>query len=884
MKPADSDNDGIPDRIEKILKTDPSNPDSDLDGQSDYYELVIEPKLEAQKKPKGTSYNYLEGIAYAGDAIQTTVSFVQETASKSKTIDWDEITKSPMDSDGDGIHNAIDPTHGAQYEGMQDQDGDQIPDVYETYGYSWDYSKNAPAPWGFRFLSSTSIELKTPDEPDYSVRYFKTNLHNAFSDWDAYDDYHEASLNNIEATVLPPTNHPGVASIPNFNVVIDSATVTVTADQIMFPSHSVLKGYKNKQYFVRVEDNPVAKFVINLGAQEASKAAKAYSEGIINVDSKTIGSVTAKGIDLAIGPQYKEVADYETVVDVTDWLNASVDSAHKNNAATINLKWRLVNNGNDAAYDVQPTFNVMLGSNVINTYTPDTKIASVGPHATSAPFFTSDINVSFEQLKAYMTGSLVNTSINQVSANVMTRHKIDESPSKEDWSYFTDNMRTNSATVTVDTGDGKLGTFKMLAVHPLGPSITLRDALIWAIARYDDKGKNTSTAVGEYFGNSSSSIPDFNDWTFYFTGGVDPLDPTTSKDIAPDLDNILDTVILPGSTVYAKAPNAESPVISWARMSPIYNTAAEAAEITNMHQKKIDALIHDYYGVKEVWFGPTPDATDDQKTEMTDDDGDGIYSLILPQEYEPTRQETIFASREQLLTSNPTGEPVVTTATVSYTAPVGRVYSSIKAGLTLPKKGEDYGDIAFFDLGNNKNYNKRGKLSALDAMNFAFGNNSDISIDLNFIGVNEARYENYTNPLKYPALAWYLTSSRAPNSNISFWPADSISYEKLSYADISTASASQLSTSKSASKDKSKLQFSYTQKKYVNGSSFSFMTNSGQWVKFNVGYPYDLHSYKWSKFDHSETWGINEVVFYDYYWRYHPRSVMINYTIYDKQP
>lgn len=900
LKVTHSDQDGIPDHIEKRLKTNPKKFDSDLDGQSDFYELVIEPSLDARKKSNNTSVNFIENVALAEEntgnkssrniSDTTTTAYIQDIIAQSnKKTDWDKIINNPPDSDGDGTHNALDPSAGKEYEGLQDQDGDKIPDVYETYGFSWNHSTNQPVPWGFSFVSnaSDSISLTPPDKLDYSIRYFKTNLHNAFSDWDAYDDYREASLNNIEATVLPPTNHPNVASIPNFNIVIDSATVTITADQIIFPSHSVLKGFKKKESFVHVEDNPFAKFFINLGAKSVSKTAKAYSEGIIDVDSKTIGSIIAEGIDLAIGPQYKKVADYETVVDVTDWLNASVDSAHRNNAASINLKWHLVNNGNDTAYDVQPTFNIMLGDNIINTYTLNTKIVSIGPHANSSTFFTSDINLSFDQLKAYMTGSLINTTINQISANVMTRHKIDEAPSKEDWSYFTNNMRTNSATITVDLGNGKLGTFKMLSIHPLGPSITLRDTLVWTIARYNDEGKNVATAVSEYFGNSSSNIPNFNDWTFYFSGGVDPNDPSTPKGITPNLDNILDTIILPGSTIYAKAPTAETPVVSWAKMSPVYDTAAEAPEITNMHQKKIDALVHDYFGVKTVSFGATPDAT--QRTVMTDAEGDGIYSLILPQDYAPTNKETIFVSRNQLLTSNPAGKEVITTAAISYTAPTGNVYSKYVDTLTLPKSGKDYGDVAFFDLENNKSYRKRGKFSASDAIDFAFGNKSDVSIDMNFYSVNKDSPNNddYIEPDKYPVLGWYLSSSQTSKSNVCLWPDSKISYKKLSYTDISTtATTTKIDTDNSASKDKSKLQLSYTQKKNLS-STFSFMTNGGQWVKLQIITPYNLHSYKWRKWVRrvplpGDPDGWED--FYDYYWRYQPKSVTINYTIYDKQP
>lgn len=889
MAEVHSDYDGIPDHIEKRLNLDHTSFDSDLDGQSDYYELVIEPQLnktESSSSPTdGRPRSMFVGTAYAQDSgvtTRTTPVSVQSLLDNKAGVDWSEIVKNPPDSDGDGKNDALDPLNGAEYEGNQDQDLDRIPDVYEAYGYSWDYTKNVPVPWGFRFTSDTSIALVAPDELDYSIRYFKTNIHNAFSDWDAYDDYRESSLDNMEATVLPPTNHPGVASLPNFNIVVDSVTLTITANQITFPAHSVLRGYKQKTILTHVEDKPVAKYLINLGAGSISKSAKAYSEGLINVDSKTVGSVIAEGIDLAIGPTYKTVADYEEVVDVTDWLNATVDSAHKGNAAAATVKWRLLNNGNDAAYDIKPTFNVMLGSDLIHTYTSQ-EIASIRPRSSSNQFVTTDINLSFDQLKAYMTGSPLNTRVNQVSADVMTRHKIDESPSKEDWDYFVDNMRANCATVTVDLGDGKVGTFKTLAVHPLGPAITLRDTLTWAIGRYDDNGKNTSTAVRDYFGNASSDVPDFNDWVFYFSGGVDPNNPDTAKDITPDADNILDTVILPSSTIYAKAPSAESPVISWAKMSPVYNAASEACELTNMHEKRVDALVHDYFGVRKVSFEATPGAI---PQEMTDEEGDGIYSLVLPRGYEPTYQETILALREQLLTSDPEGKSVVSTATVGYTAPVGKVYSGVKNTLTVPKSNSDYGDLAFFDLEGEKHSHKRGKLSDSAAIDQAVATASDISIDMNFYRVNEdsTRYNDYTAPHEYPVIGWYLASGQAPNANISFWPDDSISYAKLSFSQVSTSTGTRkLSPSKSSSKGM--VRYGYTQGKYPNGT-FSFRTSGGRWVKLQIEHPYDLQSHKWRVWQRAlpDPTGSSPTDVYNYYWRYQPKSVTINYTIYDKQP
>lgn len=95
MQIVHSDGDGIPDHLEKQLGTDPEHFDTDRDGLSDFYELVVAPQRagvsgQVMRPPAGG------GVAYAAEDTATAAW---------KTID----VSRPYDSNGDGTHEALDP-------------------------------------------------------------------------------------------------------------------------------------------------------------------------------------------------------------------------------------------------------------------------------------------------------------------------------------------------------------------------------------------------------------------------------------------------------------------------------------------------------------------------------------------------------------------------------------------------------------------------------------------------------------------------------------------------------------------------------------------------------------------------------------------------------
>jgi hypothetical protein len=137
----DSDNDGLTDIQERQIGTDPLNADTDFDGLTDYYELVHMPVL----------------LGLAGSPVE---------------FDPDNL----HDFDNDRLHAAIDNDDNGDgiHDGLQDSDGDGVPNAYEHYGYSIDLNTNQPVPWGFTIDQAGNVTPKPESALDYTVKYYKT--------------------------------------------------------------------------------------------------------------------------------------------------------------------------------------------------------------------------------------------------------------------------------------------------------------------------------------------------------------------------------------------------------------------------------------------------------------------------------------------------------------------------------------------------------------------------------------------------------------------------------------------------------------------------------------------------------------------------------------
>lgn len=155
----DGDGDGLYDKVEIYLGTDPSHWDTDRDGYGDGHETF-------HQVPTGTP------IAD------------QDADSLIKALD--------IDDNGDGDHDGW----------VLDFDGDGIADFLEIYGFVWNYP----------FLD--------PWDGDIGIPYFKTNPNRPSTDRDPYWDYDEATDGpGMDDFVKSPGDHPNIAALPNIVIM-----------------------------------------------------------------------------------------------------------------------------------------------------------------------------------------------------------------------------------------------------------------------------------------------------------------------------------------------------------------------------------------------------------------------------------------------------------------------------------------------------------------------------------------------------------------------------------------------------------------------------------------------------------------------------------------
>ena len=155
-----SDSDGIPDHIEAQLGTDHENHDSDFDGLSDYYELVVLPKQRAQSSARpgltlGTERAYAADPPASGDATG---------AGEYAEHDWQSIDVDDLhDSNGDGIHEALDP-YGPNVQVSLDATltGRIHSAISKANGWDWSASIPTAKQYNDAFVALMMDEANTP--------------------------------------------------------------------------------------------------------------------------------------------------------------------------------------------------------------------------------------------------------------------------------------------------------------------------------------------------------------------------------------------------------------------------------------------------------------------------------------------------------------------------------------------------------------------------------------------------------------------------------------------------------------------------------------------------------------------------------------------------
>lgn len=649
--PDDTDGDGINDIIEAKNGTDPKNADSDGDGLTDLFEML-----------RGKD-----------NSTQDVLKLKLKTGMRA---DEGTIT----DSDGDGKIAALDAddNNDGIHDGLDDIDGDGIPNAYEYYGFSISGFNRDIAPWGVDHNKQTGqLTVKSPDQLDYTVKYYKTNPHQASTDGDPYTDSFEAKGVNMDQAVINPGRNPSVPAFPKFYVEMDSYSITMLEDIVSTAGGS------------------------NSWTNTVSKSSQTGSVSGLN----WLGNSFAAGaFRTALGKVVEPNINTNTVTNsnsgVSDW--SKVTSTKSDAAAKIKLNIKVTNYGSAPAYNVMPIVTLFQGRSAIATFKPNASIAALAAGDTypSGPgnFWNvdkrvgatgeeSDILLSVDELRSFEIGAPFYLAVTDVTATVKLpvydeALHVNVLTDIGRWPEYSPGITTNAATVVVDSGDGHYANHLVYAGDPVSdfsPPITVRDALYWLLGNYGG-GSFTSYVLSFPDGTSSIELAfDKEKWGIILDSNY------TQRDFQKAGSDPLNVCLKPRTVVYIKAApddNNSPPPISWAAMSPVPvpDMPVSTDAITDQFPKQIAAAVSDYFEVKEVYMLSSINGS--TKYAMTDDDADSVYTAHLPKEYVPTGSETVIASNIDNFSSQ---------RSVSFTAPVG---------ITRKLHG-DMKTTAYFDLDKN---------------------------------------------------------------------------------------------------------------------------------------------------------------------------------------
>ena len=447
--------------------------------------------------------------------------------------------------------------------------------------------------------------------------YFTDNTSES-TDRDPYDDGQEldghspADLGDfggqMPASVKAPGRHPLVPSYPDLKVEIGGMDVVA----------------KCKIESTTTKEEGSSWSIIPVVLEKASvKWGKENKGGSACLFGFCVGGSTAKNYY-----NYEHETFVEMVNSTSGWSRETWSLAtalEPDRAAKLKFYVKIKNDGTDAAEDVRLTFNVKIGDKIVDTvWTGREPIAGwIGPGEkypkTDYIVIDSDkdgneIVVTLDELKSIELGAPVSVELVEIIANVPWGKEYKR------WAPYIADIEEVSARVIVDF-DGEVKDYRVwsgVRKMPTPPdryiqTVTLEDAILWTVggeARED----------GIYIGGQR-----VDGWRFGFPTEIFP---EVLEHLSKD-DNLLGVPIKQGWTVVIKVPDIEPPKIHWASYTS--------------DMKSIKAGVSDNEQVKTVraWAKVGESY---RCVELTDEDGDSVFTATLPQEITDTRDDYVVAS------------------------------------------------------------------------------------------------------------------------------------------------------------------------------------------------------------------------------------------------
>ncbi len=345
-----------------------------------------------------------------------------------------------------------------------DADRDCIPGTLEASGYN------------------RSLQPCAPDTDGC----FVTDSLTWSSDGDPYSDYQEATGVGMEGSVPEPYSHPLVAAMPQIEVVLEGYRYTPT-EQITDSQGGSVSTTESEEFNISA----------TVSASYTVKSEVSLTGASASAETTVSASVTAGYT--ASSSQTEEV----------NWETATSTSA--NAAAELKLFIRARNTGGATAADVEPTFNLYIGGELVGTLqvpdpmptltdgliAPGTSTERVTIQDRRVGSNTEPITLSLRQLRRLRTGAPVEIRLIGLSATVVRWQNATsnwscgsaDQPCR--WGSFIQQIESRTTRITLDfgyTGDpdaviparyfGTPFDYRVFTGSSFAdPEVTLRDAL-----------------------------------------------------------------------------------------------------------------------------------------------------------------------------------------------------------------------------------------------------------------------------------------------------------------------------------------------------------------------------------------------------------------------
>nr|AYA44303.1 component b binary enterotoxin [Clostridium perfringens] len=346
----------------------------------------------------------------------------------------------------------------------KDTDNDNIQDDWELNGYT----------------IKDKVAAKWQDEyANLGYKKFVSNPFNSHTANDPYTDYEKASM-DYDQSILQVAQDPMVAAYP---------VVGVKMEKLILSKNQISSTEQGKTI---------------------SRATSNSSTSSITSSISTNIGFNPEGISGGVTTEFSNT--HETSNTVTNETGETWSEGLQINigeSAYLNANIRYYNSGSAPIYDVQPTTNLVLDNDTINTILAGpNQLANVlqadkvypAPNLNPIAMNTMDpsnslfIHVNYDQLKKLDNGIKLSLETTQVKGNFLTRNNQGESSTEgNDWKNY---MSQIENTCTLLILDNKGEVFERYVAAPNNsnpedktPQLTLREALIKAFSLEERENK-----------------------------------------------------------------------------------------------------------------------------------------------------------------------------------------------------------------------------------------------------------------------------------------------------------------------------------------------------------------------------------------------------------